>query len=131
LCDAYTEIEGGRSTTTESVKETEFLLKLNKKIAPVKVAILPLVKNKDNITAKAREIYEMLKPYFTVQYDEVGAIGRRYRRHDEIGTPYAITIDFETLEDNAVTLRDRDTMEQKRVKIEDLISILKKDIYEN
>ncbi len=131
LCDAYTEIEGGRSTTTEAVKETEFLLKLNKKIAPLKVAILPLVKNKENITAKAREVYDLLKLHFNCQYDEVGAIGRRYRRHDEIGTPYAITIDFDTLEDNAVTLRDRDTMEQKRVKIEDLIPILKKEIYEN
>jgi glycyl-tRNA synthetase len=131
LCDAYTEVEGGRSTTTEAVKEMEFLLKLNKKIAPIKVAILPLVKNKENITGKAKEVYEMLKPHFNVQYDEVGAIGRRYRRHDEIGTPYAVTVDFETLDDNAVTLRDRDTMEQKRVKIEDLISILKKDIYEN
>jgi len=131
LCDAYEEIEGGRSTTTEAVKEKEFLLKLNKKLAPIKVAVLPLVKNKDNITGKAREIYEMLKPHFSCQYDEVGAIGRRYRRHDEIGTPYAITIDFETLEKNDVTLRDRDTMEQKRVKIEDLVSTLKKEIYEN
>jgi len=131
LCDAYTEIEGGRTTTTESVKETEFLLKLNKKIAPLKVAILPLVKNKEVITNKAREVYNLLKNQFACQYDEVGAIGRRYRRHDEIGTPYAITIDFETLDDNAVTLRDRDTMEQKRVKIEDLISILKKEIYED
>lgn len=131
LCDAYTEIEGGRTTTTESVKETEFLLKLNKKIAPIKVAILPLVKNKENITAKAKEIYNSLKEHFNCQYDEVGAIGRRYRRHDEIGTPYAITIDFETLEDNAVTVRNRDTMEQKRIKIDDLISILKKEIYEN
>lgn len=131
LVDAYTEIEGGRTTTTEAVKETELVLKLNKKIAPLKVAVLPLVKNKENITNKAKEIYDSLKNHFAVQYDEVGAIGRRYRRHDEIGTPYAVTIDFETLEDNAVTLRDRDTMEQKRVKIEDLISILKKEIYEN
>jgi len=131
LCDAYTEIEGGRSTTTEAVKEKEFLLKLNKKIAPLKVAVLPLVKNKENITNKAKEVYNLLKEEFNSQYDEVGAIGRRYRRHDEIGTPYAITVDFDTLEDNSVTLRDRDTMEQKRIKIEDLISILKKDIYEN
>jgi glycyl-tRNA synthetase len=131
LCDAYTEIEGGRTTTTEAVKETEFLLKLKKKIAPIKVAILPLVKNKENITGKAREVYELLKPHFSCQYDEVGAIGRRYRRHDEIGTPFAVTIDFETLENNDVTLRDRDTMEQKRIKIEDLISTLKKEIYEN
>lgn len=131
LCDAYTEIEGGRTTTTESTKETEFLLKLNKGIAPIKVAILPLVKNKENITAKAREIYELLKPCFACQYDEVGAIGRRYRRHDEIGTPYAVTVDFDTLNDGAVTLRDRDTMKQERVKIEDLIPILKREIYEN
>ncbi|MFA5207681.1 MAG: glycine--tRNA ligase [Candidatus Paceibacterota bacterium] len=131
LCDAYTEIEGGRTTTTEAAKETEFLLKLNKKIAPIKVAILPLVKNKENVTAKAREVYDLLKEQFNCQYDEVGAIGRRYRRHDEIGTPYAITIDFETLEDNAVTIRSRDTMEQKRIKIDELISILKKEIYEN
>jgi len=131
LCDAYTEIEGGRTTTTEAVKETEFLLKLDKRISPVKVAILPLVKNKENIVNKAKEVYEMLKPYFTCQYDEVGAIGRRYRRQDEIGTPYAVTVDFETLEKGDVTLRDRDTMEQKRIKIENLISTLKKDIYEN
>ena len=131
LCDAYTEIEGGRTTTTEAVKETEFLLKLNKKISPIKVAVLPLVKNKENVVNKAKEVYEMLKPYFTCQYDEVGAIGRRYRRQDEIGTPYAVTVDFETLEKGDVTLRDRDTMEQKRIKIEDLISTLKEDIYEN
>ena len=73
----------------------------------------------------------MLKPYFACQYDEVGAIGRRYRRQDEVGTPYAITIDFETLENNDVTLRDRDTMEQKRVKVDDLVEILKKAIHEN
>ncbi|MFA5072049.1 MAG: glycine--tRNA ligase [Candidatus Pacearchaeota archaeon] len=131
LCDAYTEVEGGRTTTTEAVKETEFLLKLNKKIAPIKVAILPLVKNKENVTAKAREVYDLLKEQFNCQYDEVGAIGRRYRRHDEIGTPYAVTVDFDTLEDNAVTIRSRDTMEQKRIKIDDLISTLKKEIYEN
>ena len=101
-----------------------------KKIAPVKVAILPLVKNKDNIVSKAREVYELLKPHFACQYDEVGAIGRRYRRHDEIGTPFALTIDFDSLENNDVTLRDRDTMEQRRVKIEDLVSVLKKEIYE-
>ncbi|MDD4531419.1 MAG: His/Gly/Thr/Pro-type tRNA ligase C-terminal domain-containing protein, partial [Candidatus Pacebacteria bacterium] len=131
LCDAYEEIEGGRSTTTEAVKEKEFLLKLNKKLAPIKVAVLPLVKNKENITGKAREVYEMLKPHFSCQYDEVGAIGRRYRRHDEIGTPYAVTVDYETLEKGDVTLRYRDTMEQKRIRIEDLVSTLKKEIYEN
>ncbi|MFA5013480.1 MAG: glycine--tRNA ligase, partial [Candidatus Paceibacterota bacterium] len=120
LCDAYEEVEGGRSKTTESVKEMETVLKIDKKLAPIKVAVLPLVKNKENIVAKAKEIFNTLAPYFYCQYDEVGTVGRRYRRQDEIGTPFAITVDFETLEDEAVTVRDRDTMEQERIKIKDL-----------
>ncbi len=131
LCDAYEEIEGGRTTTTESTKEIETLLRIDKKLAPVKVAILPLVKNKEDITNKAREVYETLKKHFVCEYDEVGAIGRRYRRHDEIGTPFAVTIDFDTLTNNDVTIRNRDTMKQERVKIEDLVRILKEAIYEN
>jgi glycyl-tRNA synthetase len=128
LCDAYEEVEGGRTTTTESVKEKETLLRINKKLAPIKVAILPLVKNKIDITNKAREVYEMLKKEFTCAYDEVGAIGRRYRRHDEIGTPFAVTIDFDTLEKNDVTIRDRDTMQQERISIQDLMQRIKRDI---
>jgi len=124
LCDAFTEVEGGRTTTTEGNKEKEFLLKLNKNIAPVKVAILPLVKNKEEITKKAREVYDLLKTNFSCQYDEAGAIGRRYRRQDEIGTPFAVTIDFESITNEDVTLRNRDTMDQKRVKISDLISTI-------
>jgi len=124
LCDAFTEVEGGRTTTTEGNKEKEFLLKLSGNIAPVKVAILPLVKNKEEITKKAREVYDLLKENFSCQYDEAGAIGRRYRRQDEIGTPFAVTIDFESIANEDVTLRDRDTMDQKRVKISDLISII-------
>jgi glycyl-tRNA synthetase len=120
ICDSYEEIEGGRTKTTESVKEMETVLKINKKLAPIKVAILPLVKNKENIVEKAKEIYSALVPHFYCQYDEVGTVGRRYRRQDEIGTPYAVTVDFETLEDEAVTVRDRDTMEQERIKIKDL-----------
>ena len=131
LCDAYEEIEGGRTTTTESVKEIETLLRINKKIAPVKVAILPLVKNKPEIAGKAREVYELLKKHFNCEYDEVGAIGRRYRRHDEIGTPYAVTIDFDTLINGDVTLRDRDTMKQERIMISDLPSKIKSLIYED
>ncbi|MDD5098284.1 MAG: glycine--tRNA ligase [Candidatus Pacebacteria bacterium] len=131
LCDAYEEIEGGRTTTTESVKEKETLLRINKKLAPIKVAILPLVKNKPDITNKAREVYGMLKQNFACSYDEVGAIGRRYRRHDEIGTPFAVTIDFDTLEKNDVTLRNRDTMQQERINIQDLTQRIKKEIYEN
>jgi len=125
LCDAYQEIKGGRTKTTRPTKEIEILLKLNKKIAPVKVAVLPLVKNKKELVEKAKEVYQILKPHFVCQYDEVGSIGRRYRRQDEIGTVYCVTIDFDTLKDNTVTIRDRDTMEQERVKIEDLIKIIK------
>jgi glycyl-tRNA synthetase len=88
-------------------------------LAPVKLAVLPLIK-KDGLPEKAREIMNLLKLDHSVQYDEKDAIGRRYRRQDAIGTPLCITIDHDTLEDNAVTLRDRDTMEQVRVPISEL-----------
>jgi glycyl-tRNA synthetase len=116
LVDAYQEIPGGRTKTTESKKEVEILLKLHKSLVPIKVAILPLVKNKEELVKKAKEIYQSLRLYFSCQYDEVGSIGRRYRRQDEIGTLTSITVDFQTLEDDTVTLRDRDTMNQIRVK---------------
>jgi len=128
LCDAYQEISGGRTKTTRPTKELEVLLKLDKKIAPIKVAILPLVKNKTELVKKAKEVYEILKPYFTCQYDELGSIGRRYRRLDEIGVPFAITIDFETLKKDDVTVRDRDTMQQERIKIENLVNFLKEKL---
>lgn len=128
LVDSYTEIKGGRTKTTKSTKEVEIVLKLHPELAPVKVAILPLIKKESKLVKKARKIYEMLKPYFICQYDEVGSIGRRYRRQDEIGTPYAITIDFETLKQEDVTIRDRDTMKQERVKIEDLVRVLRKKL---
>jgi glycyl-tRNA synthetase len=125
LCDAYEEIKGGRTKTTKPTKEVEVLLKLDKRVAPVKVGVLPLVKNKPELVKKAKEIYQMLKTHFNCIYDELGSIGRRYRRLDEIGCPFAITIDFETIEKEDVTIRDRDTMEQERVKIKDLIKVLK------
>jgi len=128
LLDAYKEVEGGRTKTTESAKEVETVLRLHKSIAPIKVLVLPLVKNKEEITGKAREIYGMLKDHFICQYDEVGSIGRRYRRGDEVGTPFAVTVDFESLEKNDVTVRDRDTMAQKRVKIDELIDFIKKEM---
>lgn len=124
LYDAYTEIKGGRTTTTKSTKEREVLLKLHKKISPIKVAVFPLVKNKKEIIKKSREIFELLKKDFVCQYDEVGTIGRRYRRQDEIGTPYCITVDFDTLKDETVTLRDRDTMKQERFKIKELVDVI-------
>ena len=128
LSEAYEEIEGGRTTTTKSIKETEVLLKLPKCLAPIKVSVLPLVKNKPEIVNKAKQIYQMLKPYFMCQYDEVSSIGKRYRRGDEISVLYAVTIDFDTLKDEKVTIRDRDTMKQERVKIKDLLGILKEKI---
>jgi glycyl-tRNA synthetase len=124
LCDAYEEIKGGRTKTTKPTKEVEILLRLDKRIAPVKVAVLPLVRKEKKLVEKAKEIYQMLKTHFTCQYDETGSIGRRYRRQDEIGTPYCITVDFETLEKEDVTIRDRETMEQERIKIEKLIDFL-------
>ena len=126
LCDAYQEIPGGRTKTTKPTKEVEVLLKLDKRIAPIKVAVLPLVKNKPELVKKAKEVYQLLKPNFVCQYDELGSIGRRYRRGDEIGILYAITVDFETLKNNDVTVRRRDTMKQKRVKIKDLPRTLRR-----
>lgn len=124
LVDAYEEVEGGRTKTTKATKEIEVILDLDKNLAPVKIAVLPLVKNKPELVNKAKEVYQMLKSHFVCQYDELSSIGRRYRRQDEIGTPYALTIDFESLKQNDLTIRDRDTMAQERVKIENLIEVL-------
>ena len=103
--------------------ETRVVLKLPAALAPVKLAIMPLVK-KDGLPEKAREIMENLKFHFHCQYDEKDSIGKRYRRQDAIGTPYCITVDHQTLNDNCVTLRNRDTMEQERVAITDLNNII-------
>ena len=103
LCESYSEVKGGRTTTTEAIKETETLLKLHKSLAPIKIAVLPLVK-KEPLIKIAREIYLNLKNYWFVQYDEKGAIGRRYPRQDEISTPYCLTVDFDSLEDKKVTV---------------------------
>lgn len=124
LVDAYRAIKGGRTKTTESIKEEETMLKLHKELAPVKVAILPLVKNKPEIVKQAKAIYRLVKPHFAAQYDEAGSIGKRYRRQDEIGTLFAVTIDFDTAKKKSVTLRDRNTMRQTRVKIADLLRVL-------
>jgi glycyl-tRNA synthetase len=89
-------------------------LKLDHRLAPIKAAVLPLSRNAD-LSPKARDLATQLRKNWNIDFDDAGAIGRRYRRQDEIGTPYCITIDFETLEDNAVTIRDRDTMAQERI----------------
>ena len=86
---------------------------LNPQIAPVKVGVFPLVKNKEEVANKAREVFDLIKSEFNTQYDEAGSVGRRYARADEIGIPYCVTIDFDSLEKDDVTIRDRDTTEQK------------------
>ena len=100
------------------------MLRLHHRLAPYQVAVLPLSK-KDTLTPVAREVFQLLAPHFMCDYDETQAIGRRYRRQDEVGTPLCVTVDFETLDDRAVTLRDRDSMEQERVRIDDLLSELR------
>ncbi|HEX7632702.1 MAG TPA: glycine--tRNA ligase [Candidatus Saccharimonadales bacterium] len=108
-------------TEDEVNGEKRAYLKLPKHLAPVKVAVSPLLKNKGELVAKANEVYRMLKKEFgAVMWDDNGNIGKRYRRQDEIGTPYCVVIDFDSLEDDSVTVRNRDTTEQERVKIESL-----------
>ena len=111
LCNAYDEeqLENG---------ESRVVMHFHPAIAPYKVAILPLQKN---LSEKAREIYAQLSKHFMVDYDEAGSIGKRYRREDEIGTPLCVTVDFDTLENDTVTLRDRDSMEQIRLKIDEIV----------
>ncbi len=107
--------------------EKRMVLRLHKKLAPYKVAVLPLSK-KDTLTPTAREVLKLLQPHFMCEYDETQAIGRRYRRQDEIGTPFAVTIDHQTVEDRTVTLRQRDTLQQDRVAISDLTGELEQRI---
>jgi glycyl-tRNA synthetase len=116
LLDAYTEEEVKEGSEGN---ETRIVLKLKPSIAPFKAAILPLMK-KEELVAKADEIFNTLSNKFALDYDVSGSIGKRYRRQDEIGTPYAITIDFDTLKDDSVTVRDRDTLKQDRIKISEL-----------
>ncbi|PIZ71334.1 glycine--tRNA ligase [Candidatus Peregrinibacteria bacterium CG_4_10_14_0_2_um_filter_43_11] len=118
LLSAYheEEVENGKGE-----KETRVVMKFNKNIAPFKVAVLPLV---NKLNDKAKEVWEQLSPHFVTDFDTSGTIGKRYRRQDEIGTPYCVTVDFDTLEDESVTIRDRDTMKQERVKIEGLTEYL-------
>jgi len=119
LCESYTTISGGRTTTTEATKEEEVVLKLPKNLAPVQIAVLPLSK-KPELTTVTNDVARKLRGQWSVDVDLVSSIGRRYRRQDEIGTPYCVTVDFDSLEDNKVTVRDRDTMKQDRVAINEL-----------
>lgn len=117
MLEAYNEEEAPTAEKGES--ETRVVMKFPKWLAPIKVAVLPLSK-KENLSTKAKEIYKDLVEDFVCEYDETQSIGKRYRRQDEIGTPYCVTVDFESLEDEAVTVRDRDTMKQDRIKVKEL-----------
>ena len=114
LLDAYAEDE---APNTKGGVDKRTVLRLDKRLAPVKIAVLPLSRNAD-LSPKARDLAAELRKHWNVEFDDAGAIGRRYRRQDEIGTPYCVTVDFDTLEDDAVTVRERDSMTQERVPLE-------------
>ena len=116
--------EEAAATAEEGETETRVVLKFPKWLAPIKVAVLPLSK-KENLSAKAKEIYELVRKDFVCEYDETQSIGKRYRRQDEIGTPYCVTVDFESLDDNKVTARDRDSMKQERIALSGINDYLK------
>jgi glycyl-tRNA synthetase len=131
LCQAYSE---DQAPDEKGKMESRIVMRLHPRVAPVKVAVFPLLKNKPELVAKAREVLDLLRPHMTAFYDEAGAIGRRYRRQDEAGTPFGITVDFDTLGEkgpelkDTVTLRERDTMKQERIKISDLLPRLMESI---
>jgi glycyl-tRNA synthetase len=114
LIDAYAEDE---APNAKGGVDKRTVLRLDPRLAPVKVAVLPLSRNAD-LSPKARDLGSELRRVWNVDFDDAGAIGRRYRRQDEIGTPYCVTVDFDTLDDDAVTIRERDTMKQERIAID-------------
>jgi len=127
ICNAYCE---DQAPNDKGELENRVVMKFHPRVAPIKVGVFPLLKNKPDLVAKAREVHDLLRPHLTVFYDEAGAIGRRYRRQDEAGTPFGITIDFDTLGEkgpelkDTVTLRDRDTLKQDRIPIRELVPLL-------
>ncbi|MGO1515563.1 glycine--tRNA ligase [Agrococcus casei] len=124
LVDSYDEEEVPNS---KGGTDKRTVLRLDRRLAPIKVAVLPLSRN-EQLTPLAKEIAAKLRRNWAVDYDDAGAIGRRYRRNDEIGTPFCVTVDFDSLEDNAVTVRDRDTMEQQRISIDELPGFLAQEL---
>ncbi len=125
LCEAYTE---DTAPDDKGKEQTRTVMKFHPRIAPIKAAILPLVK-KDGMPEVAQELYRALKKKFPVFYDAKGAVGRRYRRQDEAGTPYCLTIDGQTLDDKTITLRDRDSLEQVRIKLDDAVEEVERRVY--
>lgn len=120
LIDGYNEEQTGPKPS-----DLRTVLRFTPQLAPFKIAVFPLVANKPDISDKARSVYRTLKPHFTVAWDAIGNVGKRYRRQDEIGTPWAITVDYQTLEDDTVTVRDRDTMQQERHGLSELAPLFR------
>jgi glycyl-tRNA synthetase len=130
ITNAYSELT---ETDAKGKSETRVIMKFHPRVAPIKVGVLPLLKNRPELVQKARAVYEMLRKHLTVFYDDGGAIGRRYARQDEAGTPFCVTIDFETLGEkpellDTVTVRYRDDRRQERVPISDLVAFLQGQI---
>ena len=120
MVEAYCEDE---APNAKGGVDKRTVLRLDRRLAPVKVAVLPLSR-KDELTGPAQELAQELRANWNIDYDQAGQVGRRYRRQDEIGTPFCVTYDFQSLDDQCVTVRDRDSMEQERVKIEELTTYL-------
>ena len=121
LCSAY--------STDEIDGEKRLFLKFHPRVAPIKVAVFPLLKNKPEIVDKAQFLYTKLKRSFNAVYDQSGAIGRRYRRVDEVGVPFSLTVDFETIEgDGSITIRDRDTTKQQRLSMEEAVTFIQEQV---
>jgi glycyl-tRNA synthetase len=129
LCNAYREewipkdgpaIPAEPGQPVPAGYELRTVMRFAPRVAPIKVAIFPLLKNKQELVDKSREIFSSLRKHWACFYDQTGAIGRRYRRQDEVGTPFCITVDFQSMTDNTVTLRERDSMQQVRISIADL-----------
>ena len=120
LIEAYTEDE---APNTKGGVDVRTVLRLDPRLSPVKAAVLPLSRNAD-LSPKARDLAAELRKNWNVDFDDAGAIGRRYRRQDEIGTPFCLTVDFDTLTDDAVTVRERDTMDQQRIGLDQVVGYL-------
>jgi len=120
LLDAYSE---DVAPNAKGGVDTRVVLRLDRRLAPVKAAVLPLSRNAD-LSPKARDLSARLRQHWNIEFDDAGAIGRRYRRQDEIGTPFCLTVDFDTLDDHAVTVRERDSMAQERIALDQVESYL-------
>ena len=117
------ELSIGRMLFKEGDTDKRTVLGLHRDLAPIKVAVLPLTRN-EKLVPEARRVFDLVKPEWMSQYDDAGAIGRRYRRQDEVGTPFCVTVDFDSLDDRQVTVRERDTMHQDRIPIVNLLDYL-------